>query len=240
MTTLPSNPTDPASLPMTQFSEPWLGALRRAMGSMNGKPILMGAFSLNRDQKREVERRLSNFRRKMLPAPNDHQLIALQLALLLKGAYRVAGETDSTAELRAQAYYQAIGNVPGWAVREAVSRVISGRVPSLNKSFCPSPAEFADIVAEVMQPWRKELADLIGLASIEAKFEPSAEERARVNHGFEALRRELGGKPKGGDPTSAAVACAKLQVRAVQLGVDPSAIDALPDAPPRDGDFRKL
>lgn len=176
--------------PTSPFSLPSLANLRRAMGWVNGKPTLMGGFKISPDQHRQIEASISTFRRQLSAGPSERQAIGLELAKLLT-AFPIQGQDGISADMRIDAYIDAIGIAPAWAVREARLKVVRGEVPDLNKNFAPTPPAFADIVKAVLRPLRVDLGDLEALGRIEPDHEPTPEERARVAQAVDDLRAEL-------------------------------------------------
>lgn len=177
-------------VPTSPFSVPLLANFRRAMGWVNGKPMLMGGFRISPDQRRQIEASISSFRRQLSVGPNDRQAIGLELAKLLT-AFPIQSQDGLSADMRIDAYVDAIGIAPAWAVREARLKVVRGEVPELNKNFAPTPPAFADIVKAVLRPFRADLADLEALGQIESAHEPTPEEQERVAKAVEDLRAEL-------------------------------------------------
>lgn len=177
-------------VPTTPFSQPLLANLRRAMGWVNGKPMLMGGFQISPEQNRQIAVSISTFRRQLSAGPDDRAAIGIELAKLLT-AFPAQDQSDVPADMRIDAYVDALGVMPAWAVREARLKVVRGEVPDINKNFAPTPPQFADIAKAIMRPFRADLADLEALAKIEAERDPTPEERARVGQAVEELRAEF-------------------------------------------------
>ena len=177
-------------VPTTPFSQPWLSNLRRGMGREGGTPTLMAGFSLTTQDLKKIQQTILNYRRQITAALSERPAIAAELAKLVS-AFPMQGQSDSPVSLRVEAYFEALGMAPAWAVREARLRVVRGQEPTLNKSFAPTPPELAEIVRAILRPHRNDLADLETLAQIEPTFDPSPEERARVGERVEELRGEL-------------------------------------------------
>lgn len=239
MTSLPSltlhDETDALSPPRTPFSEPWLINLRRAMGRRGTTPILMTGFAISRAEHEAIRNQRSTLARRTTSGANDRPAIGVELAKLI--AAFPTQDPGMTASLRIEAYSDALHDAPAWAVHEARLRIVRGAVEGLDKRFAPTPPQLAEIVAGILRPLRDDLSTLCELEAIGVIEEPSEEERARVASGFVALAEELG---KESAATVAARARASLETRAGAMGLDRSAIDALPDAPPRSGALDKL
>lgn len=241
MTSLPAHQLPTESLnPTTPFSQPWLSNLRRGMGREGGKPTLMSGFSLTTQDLEKIRQTISNYRRQITAAPGERPAIAAELAKLVS-AFPMQGQSDSPVSLRVEAYFEALGMAPAWAVREARLRVVRGQEPTLNKSFAPTPPELAEIVRSILRPHRNDLADLETLAQIEPTFDPSPEERARVAEGFDKLKAELpSGQARASKSDSALAKLAEENLRTTLRGLGKSSeeieevMNSLRDAPARD------
>lgn len=137
-----------------------------------------------------------------------------------------------------EAYFDALGGVPSWAVADARLKVIRREVATLNPTYAPTPPEFGEIARRILSPIRGDLARLEAIATAADDHEPTPEERARVAEGFAELRGELKGEP---DPQTAFNAnWADLERRARDNGHDPkAAMDAIQDQP-KTGTWNRL
>lgn len=79
---------------------------------------------------------------------NQRKIIA-ELATMF-ALFPVTDQSQSAQELRLVGYLEAIGGFPAWVVQIARVKVCRGLYPHLNRAFAPSPAEFAEIVRELM------------------------------------------------------------------------------------------
>lgn len=198
MTNLPttSPPTETATppAPTTPFSEPWLSNLRRGLGRRNGYPILKAGFEPTKEQRELIRSHHSTLTRQLTAGPDERQTVGLFIAKLLASYPAQKGGGYAAASLKVSSYEDAIGTAPVWAVKEAVLRVNQGKIPDISPDFAPTPARFAQIVAETMEPLRRDLADLRWLATLEAERpepEISDEQAARMRARLKALAEEL-------------------------------------------------
>lgn len=177
-------------VPTTPFSEPSLNALRRAMGWMSGKPTLMTGFTMSAEDHCQIASSISTFRRQIFAGPSDKAAIGIEIAKLLT-AFPTQEQGDISAAMRVDAYADALGAAPAWAVREARLKIFRGEAADIDKRFAPTPPQFASIVNSILKPFRDDLSDLEALGKIEPEFAPSEDERARIAQGFDAFRAGL-------------------------------------------------
>lgn len=246
MTSLPARqlPTESQN-PTTPFSEPLLSNLRRGMGWVSGRPILMAGFTMTPMLSRQIQARLLTFRQQITGGPQDRQAIGIELAKLL-AAFPTQDQGDTPAGMKIAAYSDALGGAPEWAVREARLKVVRGDVAGINKNFAPTPPVFADVVKEILRPYRSDLADLEALSKVEPTFDPSPEERARVADGFGKLKAELpSGQARAAKSDMALAKLAEENLRTTLRGLSksPEEIDevmnSLRDAPARPDGFTR-
>lgn len=129
--------------------------------------------------------------------------------------------------MRSDAYLEALENIPAWAVERAVGRFIRGEA-GVDARFAPTPPQVAQESRRAMEPAREDLMKLERLRTAVADREASAEERERVADGFDRLLESLGRKR-----SKEADARVFLEEQCRELGIDPSAIDAVPNQPER-------
>lgn len=190
MTGLPKAQEQPISL-TTPFSAPWLRSLRSALGSENGRPVLMGRMRLADYQTRHIAAEINRLRGLLSPS-SDRTGMAVELARLL-AAFPSQQQSDTPAELRMAAYFEALEGVPAWAVGEARARILRGEVV-LDHRFCPTPPELANVVRIVLRPLRADLDDLRKIqAAATGDHTPTEAEKRRVSEGFQRLRADLTG-----------------------------------------------
>lgn len=210
-------------LPDSPFSKEWLSQLRKGLGSINGKPALMSGFSVTGEQARQIEDAISRLKASLLPDRDDIRAKAVLIARLLSGFPAQQLEQDT----RAEAYFSALEGLPSWAVERAVGKVNRGEA-GLDTRFAPSPAQMAVEVRKVTLPIRDDLATLERLKVAVGERDPDPAEKARVSAGFDDLlatfRRT---RSKEADARES------LEQRCHDLGIDPSAIDAVPNQPER-------
>lgn len=180
--------------------------------------------------------------RAITAAPGERSSIGIELAKLVS-AFPTQDQSDASASLRVEAYFDALGSAPVWAVREARLKIIRGDAldengKALDKRFAPTPPQFAELVRLELRPFRGDLEDLVALAAVEPYFEPTATERGFISQGFDDLRASFDKR------TAHQVyedAMAGLASRARAIGVDfDKAMDAIPDQPKSAGTFRQI
>lgn len=81
----------------------------------------------------------------MVEATPDPRATAVSVAELYL-AFPASGMSSAQAEAAAQVYMTALRDEPAWAVREVVSDVIAGRIPTLDRRFRPTAPELAELV----------------------------------------------------------------------------------------------
>lgn len=170
--------------------------------------------------------------------PHDRPAIGVELARLL-AAFPMA-QPGASADLRVDAYAEALAGLPSWALREARWRIVRGEATvtvgdetrPLDMRFAPTPPQLASIVRDIVKPYRDDLADLTDLVRIEPNRDPDPAERKRVSDGFDALLDSLG-RPAPG--AAAQRARDRLAERARAMGLDEGVIDLLPSAPSPSG-----
>lgn len=170
----------------------------------------------------------SNLRRQLTAALGERPVIGAELAKLVMALPKQ--DPGVGAPILAEAYLDAIGDAPAWAVREARLRFMRGETPGLSQAFAPTPPQFAGLVRHVMAPLRQDLADLEALVSIEPETDPA--EHDRVVAGLDSLRGEM--KREAPATTSFKSAWDDLERRAAANGHDPkTAMDAIKDVTPK-------
>lgn len=234
-----------SSVPTTPFSAPLLSKLRQGMGRINGLPTLMQGFEITPAEHQHLEKETLIFRQKITAGTYDRLEIGAELARLM-AAFPAQAQSDAPASLRVEAYLDAIGNAPAWAVKEARLRFVRGEVRDVNLNFAPTPPVFAGIVRDVLTPFRKDLADLEALVRIGVTSEPSPEERQRVSEGFDRLKAEMpAGKKREAQSKAAKAAAADESLRAVlrDRGKSEAEVDeimsGLKIAEPKPGSFQR-
>ncbi len=175
----------------TPFSEPWLKSLRVALGSEGGRSVLMGRPQLPEWQKAHIASLIKDLENRLTPSASCRAIMAVEIAKLM-AAFPMQTTGDSPAVLRAQAYFEALDDVPVWAVAEARGRILRGEV-TLGHGFCPSPPELANIVRLVLRPLRADLDDLRRILAAANPQEVAPQEWDRVADGFRKLKLDLAG-----------------------------------------------
>jgi hypothetical protein len=198
----------------------WLRRLNGACGSEDGKPKLMHGVEVTAAQARQIGEAIARMEASLRSGPGDLPAKGVVIARFLS-AFPGSGEQG----MRSDAYLEALENVPAWAVERAAGRFIRGEA-SVDARFAPTPPQVAQEARAAMQPARDDLAKLSRLRDAVADREAPPEERARVSAGFDNLLAEFGRKRN-----EQADALGALEQRCCDLGIDPAAIDAVPNQP---------
>lgn len=82
----------------------------------------------------------------------------MELAKLF-AAFPAQTQDDGATRLRMEAYFDALADVPAWAVGEARRQIVSGWT-TLDTRFAPTPPQLASLARMIVQPYRKALSDL--------------------------------------------------------------------------------
>ena len=227
----------PAELqaPQTPFCASWLQRLRRGLGTIANRPALTMGMEPTEAERAQIPVLTSTLKRQITAGPADRTLIAAEIAKLLT-AFPRQDTGDSELSLRIDAYFEAVGDAPAWAVQQARLRIIRGEVGSLDTRFAPNPPQVAAIVRDLLSSLRNDLADLERLSAAVVEHVPTPEERERVVAGFDKLRKTLGAK---GDDHSHEDALKSLEALRLELGLPPDILDTIPDAKERTGTFRR-
>lgn len=225
--------TDALNPPSRGFSEDWLRSLRRGLGSENGRPILMAGFRINPGQAKLVQHNRLTLARRLTGEPDERPLIAAEIARLVSAFPSQDAGAALGGALNAEAYVEALGDMPAWAVRLAREDIFAGRT-KFGRPFGPTPVEFGDMVRAILAPYRNDLNDLLAIETAVREREPSTDERQRVAAGFDKLRGDVAASleaeraPK--KPTRDQDAAA-LRGRLLAKGMDAASLDAIPDQP---------
>lgn len=217
------------------FADPLLARLRSALGSANGKPILMGNRSLTDAERRTIRGHISTLRSRLSSSADDDRAKAVELAKLVS-AFPQQGQDQISADLRVETYFEALDGLPAWAVARARQEIIGGRTP-FGRPWGPGPIEFADLVREMVKPAQDDLRDLETIDQTgPAEREPTDEERERVAAMIDGLKADFGARTRAQMHRSAVDG---LTQRAAALGLGADILDAIPDAPERSGTFQR-
>jgi hypothetical protein len=128
--------------------------------------------------------------RSLITSAGQRDEIAVELAKML-AAFPAASQSDAPTKLRMQAFFEALGDAPLWAISDARQRVIGGQA-GLDQRFAPTPPQFAETVRAILKPYRDDLRDMEAIAGAANEQEPTAQERGRVTEGFQKLQADLG------------------------------------------------
>lgn len=160
------------------------------MTIVGGRPVLMSGTTMTAETVAQIKAEAMWLRRYLIGAPDERKAILVELAKMM-ASFPMQEQGAGAAGARADAYLEALGNSPAWAVREARLRVLRGET-DLDQRYAPTPPQLASEVRRILEPFRDDLADLEKLqiaAPIGAgDYEPSPEERARVKQTWDTLR----------------------------------------------------
>lgn len=188
MTSLPAKYSS-NKRPTTPFSTPWLGNLRRALGTTAGKPVLMTGFTITEAERRQIDQAISTLDRRLSADENDGPMIGVELARML--AAFPAQEQGFSAAMRIEGYQRVLSAMPLWVVAEACDRVVNGLEHGLDKRFAPSPPQMAEIARNALRPLREDLATLRMIAMADLPDAENETDRERVSAGFERLKTDI-------------------------------------------------
>jgi hypothetical protein len=85
----------------------------------------------------------------------DQRGVILAKMLMASGG---AAMTATSAQARAEAYTDALDDMPAWAIAAAVKRWHRGECGDHNYAFAPAPAVLRGIVDGIIRPYRDNLA----------------------------------------------------------------------------------
>jgi hypothetical protein len=120
---------------------------------------------------------------------------------LLRAVMASAQAGESTVALARQAFIAVLGRYPNWAVGEACTRFLDGRVG--NKVYAPTPAEIAEVCRGLIADALSERARINAILDAEIYQAPSEAERAEVGRRHQAFVEETVRKAdarRGSDP----------------------------------------
>jgi len=80
----------------------------------------------------------------------------------LTAAYPAKGQDQVSSDLRIEAYFEALDDLPAWAAEEARLAIVRGRT-DYGKPWGPGPTEFAELVKLVLAPMQRDLGDVEAL-----------------------------------------------------------------------------
>lgn len=162
------------------------------MGEVNGRPILMSGCSVTERERSRIIALIARHKTKLSPGHEDRRAIAVILAKLL-AAFPAQSQSEAPAAQRVDAYFEALGGVPAWAVDEARKYIITGMAAECTGSFAPTPPQLATVCRRMMAHDREIVMDLERILLAASEHEPSVDERERVSTGFDRLKADLAG-----------------------------------------------
>lgn len=147
----------------TRSSEAWQKQLRRGLGSENGKPILMTGITISSLQAQSLTERRGYLERR-LTAAQDERDKAVSIGKLLS-AFAIGNQSDGAAELRGEAYMDAVADAPAWAVETVRRAIIQGKT-DLDMRFAPTPPQVAAKVRMLLEPIEREKREIDAILQI--------------------------------------------------------------------------
>lgn len=95
-------------------------------------------------------------------------------------------------------YAHDLSAFPLWAIDRAINRIVKGvDLPTSSSAFAPSSIELQAVCREILQPYRREAADLDLVLNAKPKHEVSGDDKARISAGFKDLQKRLSGPSRG-------------------------------------------
>ncbi len=218
-----------ASQPTTPFSEPWLARVRNAIGTVNGRPTLMTGFSISQSERTRIEGMIKQRRDRVATGRDDRKAIIVTLGKLL-AAFPTQAQSDGSAEQRVEAYLEALGGIPAWAVDEARKLIITGMAAECAGSWAPTPPQLVAVCRRILKPDMDIIRDLERVLDAADNTEPDKGERERVIDGFAGLRNKLAASNERGKPViTPEMARARFEEMCKAAGVSPDSIRDQPE-----------
>jgi hypothetical protein len=209
----------------------WLGSLIGSMAEVNlpgegTKKYLPAGLTLTPEQKVAIEQRraIAHF---ALDADAAQKKPRLGLIAKLLLSYPVAGGgSERSGEARAEAYMDALDDVPAWALDKAIRGWHRGEVGEHNYSFAPAPAVLRAVCKRVLAPYRKIHDDMVALLNAKPLAEvlnASHTVSPKVVSGLNELSKSLGNVVDQRRQPNPAVAEVAAAARARQAEPQPEA-----------------
>lgn len=113
-------------------------------------PILPENSLPTSEQRSAIAARIEQLSR-MEQAYDERRAVSAITKMLM--FYATTGMSEEQAAIRGEVYSEAVSDIPGWAVDEAVNRWFKGQagVPTKNYDFAPSPALLREIAERVLK-----------------------------------------------------------------------------------------
>jgi hypothetical protein len=150
-----------------------------------------------RNMPTQQDRQMLNARVQSLLASfkqHDRKDIAIATMDML-ASYDVAQVKQMTAAERKEAttlYVRELHGVPTWAVCEACNRIRLGSAPGISHQWKPTPIQVRVLAASIMEPWKREAAQISEILRAPRFIEGlSEEERERVGVKLRTFAVEL-------------------------------------------------
>lgn len=175
--------TDNALALTTYNSPPWVEHLRDALRNVpktdSGKAILPYGKGLTPNRREEARNLISSLSTILRGHPNEERARRNEMAKLVV-AFSPGMMTEGVAELRMDAYLEAVEDLPVWAIKAARKAILAGEagIPQDKLAWLPSPPQIVAAAKRAMEPAWKELGMLRVLVdSVEESPPLSPEER---------------------------------------------------------------
>lgn len=105
------------------------------------------------------------------------------------------GNSEASGAARAEAYLDALDDIPPWILDKAIRGWNRGEVGEHNYSFAPGPAVLRGVCKRLLAPYQRQLDEVTALLDAKPLADLlSSERRAdpKVVEGFDALSKSLG------------------------------------------------
>lgn len=166
----------------------------------NRRYFLPARLTIDGEQKAGARKHLIEAEAELVPAIRDSADGTREALAALTNLFTVypqmTGERDDVRQ-RGKIVLQVLGDLPAWAICEAVSRWLKGEAgPGNNYSFAPAPAVLRAVALGLLEPARNDATKIRTLlaAADNEPAQPVEGERERVAAGFKSLSEALGEK----------------------------------------------
>jgi len=174
---------------LTVWAAPWLASCSASVNGDTVRPTVPASKALTTDQIQQVKQAAGYLRLSLAERPTLEEVAGEVFRLLAPFPLR-NGEAEVTLEFRAEAYIEALKDIPLWAIAQARSKVMRGEA-GIDPKFAPTPPQAAEIARDQMRESRKALHDLERVARAEVVPEIDPATRARMAQRMDELRLSL-------------------------------------------------
>lgn len=129
---------------------------------------------------------------RLKPGPKHRETVAIMVTRLL-AAFPSERLDDVTAKARAEAFWQALSDKPGWAIEDTVVAIVRGEEPGMSRSYAPTPPALAAAVLRRIAPIFNDRRRLEIVAVATPYSEPPPAKQFIID-GFDDLRHEIASK----------------------------------------------